>query len=159
MEKWKASCLSLAEDADVETCREAFIARLLPALRTTPVLPLLASLQRRLDAFGEPVTLDTSYPDVEPTLARWATFIQRLERDEVGKEDAPLAYMLSATFKDCSMIIGLPDGEEPYIKLVDLDVKSVAKFTHWIKLDEDIAETYDHLDESERQVCIDGLRG
>ena len=55
------------------------------------------------------------------------------------------------------MIIGMPDDEEPYIKLVDLDVKSVAKFAYWVKLDEEIAESYDELDESERRLCIDAL--
>ena len=74
------------------------------------------------------------------------------------EEDAPLAYMLSATFKDCSMIIGLSKDQEPYIKLVDLDVKSVKKFAYWVKLDEEIVETYSQLDESERRICVDALR-
>ncbi|KZV71837.1 hypothetical protein PENSPDRAFT_577031 [Peniophora sp. CONT] len=155
--KWKTSCLGLPEDADVETCREAFIARLLPALCTTPVIPLLASLQRRLDALGEPLALSASYPENEPTLEEWEAFTQRFQRDEVRAEDAPLAYMLSATFKDCSMIIGLPDGKEPVIKLVDLDVKSVSKFAYWIKLDKDIIASYGQLGESERRVCVDAL--
>lgn len=153
--KWKTSCLGLPEDADVETCRETFIARLLPALCTTPVIPILASLQRRLDALGEPLTLGASYPENEPTLEEWGAFAQRFQRDEVRAEDAPLAYMLSATFKDCSMIIGLPDGKEPVIKLVDLDVKSVSKFAYWIKLDKNISASYGQLDESERRICID----
>ncbi|VDB82768.1 unnamed protein product [Peniophora sp. CBMAI 1063] len=157
MQKWKATCLNLPEDADIARCREAFIARLLPALQTTPVQPLLASLQRRLDALGEPISTATSYPDAEPTLEEWAEFIGRLQRDEVREEDAPLAYMLSATFKDCSMIIGLPEGEEPYIKLVDLDVKSVKKFAYWVKLDEEIVESYGHLSEAERRICVDAL--
>ena len=158
MEKWKSACLDLPEDADVETCREAFIARLLPALCTRPVIPLLTSLQRRLDTLGEPVATATSYPDTEPTLSEWAAFIERYQRNEMREEDAPLAYMLSATFKDCSMIIGLPKDQEPYIKLVDLDVKSVKKFAYWVKLDEEIVETYSQLDESERRICVDALR-
>lgn len=53
-----------------------------------------------------------------------------------------LAYLMSATFKDCSIIIDMrADGEEK-VKVIDLDPKSVQRLEKWKKLDSEIALAY-----------------
>jgi inositol-pentakisphosphate 2-kinase len=71
-----------------------------------------------------------------------------------------LSYVLSATFKDCSLIIpfnpDLADSENNGIKVIDLDIKSVDRIPGWLKLDERIVKEYARLDTRMRKTCIEG---
>ncbi|KAJ2927739.1 hypothetical protein H1R20_g9356, partial [Candolleomyces eurysporus] len=76
-----------------------------------------------------------------------------------------LAYLLSATFKDCSIIVRLDfvrPGIEPKIEVkpntvtvIDLDPKSLDKLRGWEKLDKEISGTYSL--NSARKTCIDAF--
>ena len=73
-----------------------------------------------------------------------------------------LAYLLSATFKDCSIIVKLdflkPGESQQDIKpdsvtVIDLDPKGVDKLKQWEKLDQEIAQTYSFV--QVKRVCVD----
>jgi inositol-pentakisphosphate 2-kinase len=76
-----------------------------------------------------------------------------------------LAYLLSATFKDCSIIVRLDflrPGVESKIEVkpntvtvIDLDPKSMDKLRGWEKLDKEIAGAYSTA--SSRKTCIDAF--
>jgi inositol-pentakisphosphate 2-kinase len=72
-----------------------------------------------------------------------------------------LSYMLSAAFKDCSLIIPFnpypADSENNSIKVIDLDIKSVDRIPGWLKLDEKIVKEYAKLETRLRKTCIEGL--
>lgn len=74
-----------------------------------------------------------------------------------------LAYLLSASFKDCSVILRMvptKEGPEPWkksITVIDLDVKSVDRLHKWEKLDQKIVEAYTGLPEPTH--CIDQALG
>lgn len=114
---------------------------------------------------------DTTIPPLghhepEPTLEEWGDFIttyleqcahdsktRLLDDLAITKEELRyhiLAYLMSATFKDCSIILrlsssssSLPDPPiEETITAIDLDPKSVRRLEKWRQLDRDIAATY-----------------
>ncbi|KAF9268954.1 hypothetical protein L218DRAFT_954378 [Marasmius fiardii PR-910] len=76
-----------------------------------------------------------------------------------------LAYLLSATFKDCSVIIRIPLLRLPHVALVDprnvtiidLDPKSMTRLRRWEVLDESIVKAYGKVKEGGRKVCDDGF--
>jgi inositol-pentakisphosphate 2-kinase len=108
----------------------------------------------------------------EPTLDEWETFaITYLEKGAYGGENTGgdssddraisreelryhiLAYLMSATFKDCSIILRLASASaspsshlgspiEESVTAIDLDPKSVRRLEKWRQLDRDIAATY-----------------
>ena len=72
-----------------------------------------------------------------------------------------LAYALSATFKDCSIIVR---GHEDNVKsaavtIIDLDSKSLTRMKRWEELDRDVVkctiEAEAGVDEAERRVCVE----
>jgi len=72
-----------------------------------------------------------------------------------------LAYLLSATFKDCSIIIR---GHEDDVKsatatIIDLDSKSFERMGKWEKLDRDVVkctlEAEEGVEETEWRVCVE----
>jgi inositol-pentakisphosphate 2-kinase len=71
-----------------------------------------------------------------------------------------LSYVLSATFKDCSLIIPLnpypADSENNGIKVIDLDIKSVERIPGWLKLDKKIVKEYAKLETGMRKICVEG---
>lgn len=71
-----------------------------------------------------------------------------------------LSYVLSAIFKDCSLIIPFiaypADGDNNGIKVIDLDVKSVERIPVWLKLDEKIVKEYGKLETGMRKICVEG---
>ncbi|KAG2062523.1 hypothetical protein BDR04DRAFT_110289 [Suillus decipiens] len=116
------------ELTDVQNLRESFISVLLRALLDSPVLPLLSTLQRTLDILdieglsklyaqtspGLPYDgLGSSVPD--PSMEEWEDFVKVYQSDYQSWDHTVLnpghlryylmAYLLSATFKDCSIII------------------------------------------------------
>jgi len=169
--------------------RDYFVDTLLPLLVNTSVLRTLSSLQRSLDPLdieGLAALWDRSHPqspspmfgegEPEPTQDEWAHFVEEyLSRTasmaDVGQlKPRPgelryycLAYLLSATFKDCSIMITMPPPVEgggitqPSIKIIDLDVKSVSRLSKWQKLDQEIVATYASVDLP--RVCVDPWQG
>ena len=96
----------------------------------------------------------------EPTLSDWVGFLDtylsptkpKLDHSNPLPENLRyylLAYLLSATFKDCSIIVRLdflrttqemrPDS----VAVIDLDPKRMDKLKGWKELDMKIASTYD----------------
>ncbi|EPQ57937.1 hypothetical protein GLOTRDRAFT_56442, partial [Gloeophyllum trabeum ATCC 11539] len=165
--------------------RDAFVERVAAVLLSSQSLGILARLQRTLDPLDiEGLTslwdgYDTSKGNVQsnplpaepdPTMDDYAAFIdQYLTSGKVMDHDHPrledlryytLSYLLSATFKDCSIIVrpilfhsqdntNQADfsGQEPSdyqdpVTFIDLDPKPIRKLRHWAKLDKEIVEAY-----------------
>lgn len=119
----------------VETMKERFTNLLLPVILATPVFRLLATLQRTLDPLDRegyvalrqlaqstaspntPESLDRNATETEPNLDEWRSFVDAyLSSHHTMDHHSPtssmeslryytLAYLLSATFKDCSVVI------------------------------------------------------
>ncbi|CAA7271604.1 unnamed protein product [Cyclocybe aegerita] len=109
----------------------------------------------------------------EPSIPDWIDFLDKYlssDRPELDHNNPSpkylhyylLAYLLSATFKDCSIIIRmdmLEPGTEPTadirpesVTVIDLDPKSMDKLRGWEKLDNDIVRTYSS---AQKKVCVD----
>lgn len=69
------------------------------------------------------------------------------------------AYLLSATFKDCSIMLRTEQrhelGRKGAVTVIDLDPKSVRRLSKWEKLDRDIVRAYTGF---ERKKCVDGWK-
>ncbi|KPV76087.1 uncharacterized protein RHOBADRAFT_53078 [Rhodotorula graminis WP1] len=94
----------------------------------------------------------------QPALAEWEAFIARLGpalsqgRDaaavalrEGPPRDAVLAYLLSATLKDCSLIVRVPprDGSGAVtVKAIDLDPKPIVRMGKYARLDGEIVQSW-----------------
>lgn len=95
----------------------------------------------------------------EPTMSDWVDFLDsylsttqpELDHSNPLPEHLRyylLAYLLSATFKDCSIIVRLDflrptqDMGSGSVALIDLDPKRMNKLKDWEKLDMEIANTY-----------------
>ncbi|TCD63299.1 Inositol-pentakisphosphate 2-kinase [Steccherinum ochraceum] len=175
---------------DLNTLRDAFTSTILPLLLDTPVLRLLSTHQRQFDALdveglsalwkhaNQPLGSPDIPPPVlgeglaQPTLEELEAFVEiYLAKHTTMDHDHPdtanlkyycLAYLLSASFKDCSVILRMvpvKDGEEPWRKsvtVIDLDVKSVDRLHKWEQLDQKIVEAYIGLPEPTH--CIDQTR-
>ncbi|TFY82194.1 hypothetical protein EWM64_g1818 [Hericium alpestre] len=103
----------------------------------------------------------------EPVLKEWSSFIDTyVSSHDTRNHGTPepsdlryylLAYLLSATFKDCSLMIRLsPESTQPVVKVIDLDTKSVRKIRNWEKLDQQILDAYRKVDVDARKRCVDG---
>ncbi|KAF8965222.1 inositol-pentakisphosphate 2-kinase [Flammula alnicola] len=109
----------------------------------------------------------------EPNISDWADFVEtyispnkpELDHSSPSPENLRyylLSYLLSATFKDCSIIAKLDflrPSAHPQVEitpgsltLIDLDPKSMAKLKGWEKLDQEIVRTYAS---SQKKTCID----
>ena len=74
-----------------------------------------------------------------------ATEIETEDEDEDELRYRLQAYLLSASFKDCSVILRMKPGQAPgqgTITVIDLDVKSVDRLAKWAKLDREIVDAY-----------------
>ena len=81
------------------------------------------------------------------------------EDDEAELRFRLLAYLLSASFKDCSLIVrmrpappGAPGRFVQTVTVIDLDVKGVDRLAKWAKLDKEIVEAYRGAEPKE---CVD----
>ncbi|KAF8077793.1 inositol-pentakisphosphate 2-kinase [Lyophyllum atratum] len=112
----------------------------------------------------------------EPTISDWTNFLDmylsqtstQLDHQNPAPENLRyylLAYLLSATFKDCSIIVRLdqlrPTGPAQEVKpeqvtVIDLDPKSMARLRKWESLDQEIVREYIAADD--RKVCVDASR-
>lgn len=165
-----------------------FASRFTPILLASPVLPRLAALQASLDPLDieglaarvrDELGLDLYRADLaedevastlggQPTTQEWQAWLERwLERASApappNEQDAPLrdlvlAYLLSATFKDCSIFIRVDSPPFPAniattlsaddpsaiagaeIKVIDLDPKPIARMGKYARMDREIVE-------------------
>lgn len=176
---------------DLNTLRDAFTSTILPLLLDTPVLRLLSTHQRQFDALDveglsalwKHANQPLGSPHIplpvlggglaQPTLEELEAFVEiYLAKHTTMDHDHPdtanlkyycLAYLLSASFKDCSIILRMvpvKNGPEPWVRsvtVIDLDVKSVDRLHKWEQLDQKIVEAYIGLPEPTH--CIDQTRG
>ncbi|KJA27139.1 hypothetical protein HYPSUDRAFT_131996 [Hypholoma sublateritium FD-334 SS-4] len=116
------------------------------------------------------------FQSAEPHISEWIDFL-----DTYGSTDRPdaanvkpspedlryflLAYLLSATFKDCSVVVKL-DFLQPYpqstgtissdsVTVIDLDPKKMSKLKGWEKLDAEIVRAYALANQ---KTCIDAWK-
>ncbi|KAJ7171990.1 inositol-pentakisphosphate 2-kinase, partial [Mycena filopes] len=147
---------------DIADPKEAVITALLPVLLNTPVLRTISRLQRTLDALdieGLSPLCDLGPIGAQPTIAEWARFIDAYLAAPTSPPPADaahlryhvLAYLLSATFKDCSILIRVPAGTAT---VIDLDPKGVNRLRKWEQLDKEIVAHYATIPDS--KVCLDG---
>ncbi|KAF9527043.1 inositol-pentakisphosphate 2-kinase [Crepidotus variabilis] len=135
----------------------------------------VASLREQSNSVPPPTPIGGSSPFfnlLEPRIPDWTTFLDNyisLEKQfDASNPTADslrhyiLAYLLSATFKDCSIIVRLKylqPGTVPQqvggpqsVAIIDLDPKSMSKLGQWEKLDREIVASYKPV---EGKVCVD----
>ncbi|KZT09780.1 uncharacterized protein LAESUDRAFT_712226 [Laetiporus sulphureus 93-53] len=177
-----SSSTQLDPRSQPEDLRDRLISSLIPPLLEMPVLRILSSLQRTLDkldieglaslwarahaaiipapALGEGLS--------EPTLEEWTLFIEEyFSKTSTAVESELhvhelrhycLAYLLSATFKDCSIMVKIDfpnvnrDNVKTSLHIIDLDVKSISRLAKWQKLDREIVAAYANV---EPRNCVD----
>ena len=114
--------------------------------------PTLNEWRRFLDAH-----FHHKFKDGLPTPSNFKAFSHGMSE----KRYLLLAYVLSATFKDCSIIIR---GHEDNVKsaavtIIDLDSKSLARMGRWEELDRDVVkctlEAEEGVEEAEKRVCVE----
>jgi inositol-pentakisphosphate 2-kinase len=174
---------------DFPALRETFISVVYPLLVHTPVLRTLAKLQRTLDVLdieglsklwalshlqspsethsaGVPPVGSTS---LEPSISDWADFVDEyLSTHGALDHTSPkvpdlryylLAYLLSGTFKDCSIMLRANPRDDPMptgsVTVIDLDPKSIARLSRWETLDREIVQSYTDI---EGKHCVDGWK-
>jgi inositol-pentakisphosphate 2-kinase len=171
---WSRETLSLPADASLTSIKSKFINALLPQLLRTPLLNYISTLQRSLDpldceGLAKLVEISPSADFTQPTMEDWVSFVDTFlsPKFQEASSFSPsnvhyhiLSFMLSAVFKDCSLIIPfspfLDNHENNGIKVIDLDIKSVDKIPGWLKLDEKIVTEYAKLETMMRKTCIEG---
>lgn len=176
MQAWSREIFSLAADAPLASIKSKFLNTLLPKVLHTPLLGRISSLQCSLDpldceGLAKLVEISPSADFTQPTVEDWVLFVDTFlsSRHQMRSSFSPsnlryhiLSYVLSATFKDCSLIIPLnnypADSESNGIKVIDLDIKSVDRIPGWLKLDQKIVKEYAKLETRMRKTCIEGQR-
>lgn len=159
---------------------ERLAASLAQAILSSPTLQVLKTLQRRLDALdieglhkfynsvhhtGLQVSenMDEAYQGLsspEPTLEVWTTFVDRYLSDSFSPTEETvtvqhleyytLAYLLSATFKDCSIIVRFaPNSSNTHLFAIDLDPKPLKHLKKWYDLDQKIVRSFKQRIEKE----------
>ncbi|KIY71032.1 hypothetical protein CYLTODRAFT_487537 [Cylindrobasidium torrendii FP15055 ss-10] len=182
--KERFSMLQAGEESD-EELRETFSDAIMRLLVGTPVLQLLNRIQRTLDPLdiegvwhlwrqAHPTSAHLAQNEANPTLADWTAFIDsyhsrvHFTSEEPKVEDLRyhlIAYLLSATFKDCSIIVRMPlldpartleTVNQENVTIIDLDPKNMDRLKKWHDLDTIIAWEYSTIPEAERKTCSDG---
>lgn len=183
MQVWSQESLSLPPDAPITSIKSKFIKAMLPLFLHNPLLHRISTLQRSLDPLdcegfaklveskhillagssdGSITALPTDL--TQPTMDDWVSFVDIFLSQEYQKHSSfspsnlryhTLAYLLSASFKDCSFIIPIrPQTDEVgCIKVIDLDIKNVDRIPGWLKLDEKIVKEYAKIDARLRKTC------
>uniref|UniRef100_D8PUZ6 Inositol-pentakisphosphate 2-kinase n=1 Tax=Schizophyllum commune (strain H4-8 / FGSC 9210) TaxID=578458 RepID=D8PUZ6_SCHCM len=120
-----------------------------------------------------PLGVSSQYlQEPEPTIDDWSSFLDtylspfiQIDHAAPVPEDLRfylLAYLLSATFKDCSIIVrmDLLGGEQQpapvdpsRVTVIDLDPKSMKRLRKWEKLDQEIVEAYANV--KDFRTCVD----
>jgi inositol-pentakisphosphate 2-kinase len=171
--------------------REDLITSVVNFLLSTRILPVLAQHQRALDALDmeglsklwnqsrlelaeqPPSRIGSTMED--PTLTEWTKFLDDyLSSHHLMDHSQPTtqnlryylqAYLLSATLKDCSIILRFDRGlDEPQtsqrprdgsITVINLDPKSMRRLWLWEKLDRRTVEIC--MGVEEKRTCVDNL--
>jgi len=163
------------ERTDAANLQESFASALTQALVNSPVLPLLSTLQQTLDILdveglsklyvqtspGLPSDgLGSSVPN--PSMEEWEEFVKVYQSDYHSWDHTSpspehlrhylMAYLLSATFKDCSIIIRprqqalantrVDPARSFDITIIDMEVKSMDRLGKWEKLDRILVEHF-----------------
>jgi inositol-pentakisphosphate 2-kinase len=151
---------------------EVLVHRLSSFLAASPLLAKLKELQAKLDALdieglGKMLKeregldiLDLSSDDIfklggEIHLSEYEAFVHRFSANdpaELSTREAIISHLLSASFKDCSMIVQLgKEGGDVKAQLVDCDLKSISRLQRYAKLDQQLVETCrQHIDRGDR---------
>ncbi|TFL07289.1 inositol-pentakisphosphate 2-kinase [Pterulicium gracile] len=116
------------------------------------------------------IGLDEEYiPHPNPSIEEWCSFIDLYLSETFQASldhDNPhiahlkyylLAYLLSATLKDCSIILRINPGEG-HAMVIDLDPKGLERLHKWEALDRSIVSHYAALDPNARKTCVDDNR-
>jgi len=180
-----AAYVGAEANATLTDLRPLFVERLFPLLYDTVLLRTLATLQRTLDALDieglsalwglnpshdHQENIPVGWRSPEPTIEEWVSFTaeylkggREYDRFDLSKMEAGrlrywmLAYLMSATFKDCSMILRLyadeKDGQDT-ITAIDLDPKSVERLRKWGQQDREIVLAY-KAHGMTKEPCID----
>jgi len=146
------SALANRLGVDASALPSAFAAHIASALLASPMLRRLAELQRTLDPL-DIEGLDGRYAaehrqaledaeDVgsEATVAELEAIAERFDPATATLRELELAYILSASFKDCSIFVRMVEGAPPVVKAVDVDMKQLAKLPAYARLDRSIRE-------------------
>lgn len=176
-----ASCLASADglQAAIPNLHDSFLSKLTTLLLNSSLLSTLRDLQTNLDPLDIEGLLKlvtatnsdtgtntfTSIASFEPTMSDWAEFVSRYQgadrsvmqvlpsSDQSAMKFYVLAYLLSASFKDCSLMLRFPSGLiSPEYHIIDLDTKSASRLDRWHALDREIASVF-HDDKI--QPCTD----
>lgn len=172
-----------ASEPSLDTLRNQVIDVLLPLLLDTPVLSTLATHQRNLDVLDvegladlwqkanrsdigivAPLGEDTPQPTIDELDEFVTSYLEgHSQMDHDHPDPANLryyciAYLLSASFKDCSIILrihpskdGVPGASS--ITVIDLDIKSIDRLSKWERLDRKIVKAYSGVPEP--TLCYD----
>ena len=144
------------------------------ALCSDPILNKIQNLQRTLDTLdieGLHMLLSnksTAHEEYilpcEPSIEEWSSFVNQYlsSISQADKQSAQrdtrytvLSYLLSNTFKDCSLIIKFfEDGTGASLHVIDLDPKSISKLDKWFDLDQRIIKAFKEQSTTCRD-CID----
>lgn len=178
----------MPDSTSASTVLQSIVSSLMPILRDSPVLSRLKHLQSSLDPDdieGLAHTFSTftqqsfdeysaSHTDpnsllAQPTATEWTAFTKEWEMDKRSSTSLPLtperlrlhlmAFLLSATFKDCSIFITLRPSStgtsEAIVKVIDLDSKPMARLSKYLKADREIIEDFRERLESgsETRLC------
>ncbi|CED84058.1 Inositol-pentakisphosphate 2-kinase [Phaffia rhodozyma] len=151
---------------------ERFEACMLPFLTSTPIFDRLASLQEELDPLSIPTLLNLPSFKARPsssfeplTLPELTHFVQRYRGGarsiDWSDREHLIAFVLSMTFKDCSLIFRISVNGPPsagQVKVIDLDLKPLKKLEKWAKMDRDIIDHFKGVLAKGVRVrrCVDG---
>lgn len=185
LQAWSQESFSLPPDAPITSIKSKFISALLPLFLHNSLLHRISALQRSLDPLdcegfaklveSQSVSSSDGTNDalpiadlIRPTMDDWATFVDIFMSQEHQKYSSfspsnlryhTLAYLLSASFKDCSFIIPVrPQTDDTVtggIKVIDLDIKDVDRIPGWLKLDEKVVKEYAKIDTRMRKTCTE----
>lgn len=165
---------------DTDRLRNVFVGAISPLLIGTSVLQTLSKLQRTLDPLdieglsrlwnNSSLNKDKSSEFLglnftQPSLEEWSNFVDQYfsfghtlnngNPDETNLRYYTLAYTLSATFKDSSIMLNVrPENEQRVpVRVIDLDTKDIGRLGRWRALDQEIVEVYGCV--KHRKRCID----
>jgi len=154
---------------------------LIPLLLSSKVLQVISTLQRMLDALdieglsklhalssSENAQSSLASITTDPTYEDWRGFVasyragfcswDHANPDPANIKSYLMAYLLSATFKDCSIILRIKEGDRsPHaahsVSVIDLDKKPINRLGKWEELDRTIVTRYRSASQQKR--CID----
>lgn len=143
--------------AGTQDVQPAAIDVVVATLLASPVLPRLATLQATLDpldvegllALPTLNPLPKSLP--KPSMDEFSEIVSLYLSDSDAAAPRPwtdrqhvLAFLLSAAFKDCSIIARIHVGQQTHgpVRVIDLDPKPIDRLRRWSDLDRNIVQAW-----------------